>query len=189
MVRIMMLAEVTIDGDLSTYAGEALVFLFLVGGVLFLLTTVVLGQNPVGSDSPPRKLYVPRDDSLSAAGEQDETVAGPTRFKRGRMPRASDKRRSLRRGGNPVPVVVSDVLKPEELVPGMVLNRSRGGLFLSLPQKLAVGQLIAVRTPEFPDCLASVRLRVRHCKQKGDNWQIGCQFMEELPWSVLLIFG
>jgi PilZ domain len=191
MVRVMMLAEVTIDGDPSTYAAEALVFLFLVGGALFLLTTVVLAQNPIASDAPQRKIYVPKEDSFSAASDQEGTVAGQpqTSRKRGRAPRVSDKRRSIRRGGNAVPVVVSDILEPQQLIPGVVLNRSRGGLSLSVPQKLEVGRLIAVRTPDFPDCLASVRLRVRHCKEKGDKWQVGCQFMEELPWSVLLIFG
>jgi hypothetical protein len=39
------------------------------------------------------------------------------------------------------------------------------------------------------DQVASVRLLVRHCKQKNQEWRIGCQFMEELPWSVLLLFG
>jgi hypothetical protein len=188
----MIFAEVTIDGDLSAYAGEALVFLFLVGGALFLLTTVVLAQNPISSDPTRRKIYIPKDDSLSAKNDQDgpvttESQAGLKRGRRGF--RASDKRRSLRRGGNPVPVVISDTLEPQHLVQGLVLNRSRGGLSLSVPQKLDVGRLIAVRTPDFPDCLASVHLRVRHCKQKGDNWQIGCQFMEQLPWSVLLMFG
>jgi hypothetical protein len=191
MVQVMMLAEVTIDGDLSTYAGEALVFLFLVGGVLFLLTTVVLAQNPISSDPSRRKRYVPKGDSFGTAndGERSAKTEPPTILKRGRHSRARDKRRSLRRGGNPVPVVISDTLEPQRLEQGLVLNRSRGGLSLSVLQKVEVGRVLAVRTPDFPDCLASVQLRVRHCKQRGDDWQIGCQFMEELPWSILLMFG
>src|SRR5947209_8676178 len=154
MVQAMMLAEVTIDGDLSTYAGEALVFLFLVGGALFLLTTVVLAQNPISTDPTRRKFYEPKDDSLSAGNDRERKDAKQSQGfgKRGRHGfRASDKRRSLRRGGNPVPVVVSDTAQPQHLVQGQVLNRSRGGLSLSVPEKLEAGRLVSVRTPDFPD--------------------------------------
>src|SRR5437588_11227661 len=155
MVQVMVLAEVTIDGDLSTYAGEALVFLFLVGGALFLLTTVVLAQNPISSDPSRRKIYIPKDDSLSTVNDQEGPITreSQTSLRCGRRGfRASDKRRSMRRGGNPVLVVISDSLQPQHLVQGLVLNRSRGGLSLSMRQKVEVGRLLAVRTPDFPDC-------------------------------------
>ena len=100
-----------------------------------------------------------------------------------------DKRRSLRRHGNPVTVLISDALNPGKPLQGLVLDRSRGGLYLSVPHRIDAGCQLTVRTPNFHDHVASVRLLVRHCKQKNQEWRIGCQFMEELPWSVLLLFG
>jgi hypothetical protein len=32
-------------------------------------------------------------------------------------------------------------------------------------------------------------VEVRHCRHKGDRWLAGCKFGQELPWSVLLLFG
>jgi len=62
-------------------------------------------------------------------------------------------------------------------------------LCLSLPRKVEVGQLLAVRTGSFPESVSSVQLRVRHCKQIGNGWRLGCQFVEDLPWSTVLLFG
>ena len=111
-------------------------------------------------------------------------VKRPRRAESGR-----DKRGSLRRGGEPIPVFVSNNLVPGEPMQGMVLNRSRGGLCLSIPQPVEVDQTLAVRTGHFPEDLASVQLRVRHCQQTRDGWRIGCQFVQELPWNVILMFG
>jgi hypothetical protein len=103
--------------------------------------------------------------------------------------RPGDTRRSLRRDGNPVKVLISDALNPGKPLQGLVLNRSRGGLYLAVPRRIEVGTRLTIRTPDFPNNVASVRLLVRHCKQKGNEWCIGCQFMDEHPWSVLLLFG
>jgi hypothetical protein len=86
-------------------------------------------------------------------------------------------------------VLISDALNPGKPLQGLVLDRSRGGLYLSVPHRIDVGSLLTVRTSDFPNDVASVRLLVRHCIQKGNEWRIGCQFVEELPWSVLLLFG
>jgi hypothetical protein len=180
----MILAEVLIDGDPFTYAQEAVVFLLLVGGALFLLTTVVLGQNPISSGNSQRKRFVPREDWPGAAG-QTEVIPKGAQHRSG----AKEKRRSLRRGGISVPVLVSHALAGGEPVQGLVLNRSRGGLRLSLPEKIEVGQLLTVRTLDFPEGLEPVEIRVRHCKQHSQGWHLGCEFVDELTWNVLLLFG
>jgi hypothetical protein len=188
----MVLAEVTLDADLSACAWQALVFLLMLGGVLFFLCYLVVGQNPVASGNGRAERLGPRLASLNAARPTESATAReplPGR-KRGQNPDAGNcKRHSLRRGGNPVPVLVSDLEAPEEPIQGLVLNRSRGGLCLAVPQPIEVGRLLAVRTPDFPEGLDSVQIRVRHCNQKGDSCHLGCQFMEAHPWSVLLIFG
>jgi PilZ domain len=155
-----------------------LFFLLLAGGALFLIPTVVLGQNPISSVQARRKKLLPKDDWPS-----------PASLANGSMGRGKEKRRSLRRGGIAVPVVVSKSPAAEETIPGLVLNRSRGGLRLSVPEKVEVGQVLAVRTANFPEGLDPVEVRVRHCKQTSDGWHLGCQFVDELPWNVLLLFG
>jgi hypothetical protein len=188
----MVFAEVTFDGDLSTCAWEGLVFLLLLGGILFALCYFVAGQNPVASSSSRPKKSGVRFDSLKVSGstesppQREPLAASKNGHDNGRT---KDKRRALRRGGSPVPVLVSDVETQAESIQGLVLNRSKGGLCLSVSQPIEVGRLLAVRTSNFPEDLDSVQLRVRHCKQKGDSCRLGCQFMQAYPWSVILIFG
>ncbi len=188
----MMLAEVTFDGDLNTYAWEFLTFLLLLGGAVFFLATLARSQTPVASGLSPARKRGERQDAFSTPSlETDPLKQVPLtqsqRCKSGGN--ARNKRSSLRRHGNPVPVLVSDSLAGPEPVQGAVVDRSRGGLRLSLSHPVDLGRVLAVRTAEFPEDLASVQLRVRHCKQKGETWYLGCQFVEEYPWSVLLMFG
>ncbi len=188
----MMFAEVTFDGDLSTCVWQGLVFLLLLGGVLFVLCYLVGGQTPVASGNSRPERFGARFDALKAIGATDSPPAPDS-------PAASnlrqdsaadkDKRRALRRGGNPVPVLVSDVPAQAEPFHGLVLNRSKGGLCLAVPEPVDVGRLLAVRTADFPEGLDSVQIRVRHCQRKGNSCQLGCQFVETHPWSVILIFG
>jgi hypothetical protein len=121
--------------------------------------------------------------------EKPPVLPWPTAGTQATSSGTKDKRSSLRRGGNPIAVVVSDALVPGDPAPGLVVNRSRGGLCLMLPRKFDVGQLVAVRSGNFPKEQPSVQLRVRHCKQIGDRWRLGCQFVEDLPWSTVLLFG
>jgi hypothetical protein len=190
----MTFAEVTLDGDLNAYASEALTFVLLLGGILFFLGYIVLGQTPVSSSSSPRQAFLPRQDSLSMPSpDQASSQKRSGRRRRlgipGRRGDPREKRGSLRRGGNTVPVAVTFAESQAEPVEGNVLDRSRGGLRLALRQPVEVGKLLAVRAPHFPDDLASVRIRVRHCQQRGESWLLGCQFVDELPWSILLMFG
>ena len=86
-------------------------------------------------------------------------------------------------------VLISDGLNPDKPLQGWVLDRSRGGLYLSVPRRIDVGCRLAVRTPDFPDLVASVGLLVRHCKRKEPANSHAASLAEELPWSVLLLFG
>jgi PilZ domain len=188
----VILAEVTLDGDLSTCAWQALLFLLLLGGVLFCLCYLVGERNPVASGTTRAERLARRLGSLNAAipaktPAAPEPSAAANRSHNRRGPK--EFRSSLRRRGKVVPVLVSDVEASMEPIQGLVLNRSRGGLCLSVPQPVEVGRLLAVRTADFPEDLDSVQIRVRHCKRKGDSCHLGCQFVESHPWSVLLIFG
>jgi PilZ domain len=179
----MVLAKIIVDGNVGTYAQEAICFLVLVGGVLFLLSSVVIGQHSPSSSARQRK----QSSRTGAAGVPSAARPWPARQEVSAS--AKDKRRALRRGGNRVAVLVSDGVVAGDPVGGLVLNRSRGGLCLLVRAKVDVDHLLAVRTASFPKSLPSVRLRVRHCKQVAEGWRLGCQFVDHPPWSTLLLFG
>jgi hypothetical protein len=190
----MVLAEMLAHSDPSLFVGRAIFFLILSDGVLLFLRTLTLADSPVASDPLRRKRFVPRPDLLdairqtgapAACGTQNQCLLIPSRPSE----HGGDKRRSLRRDGSPVTVLIADARSPDKPLQGQILDRSRGGLFLTVSQRINAGCLLTVRTPDFPDVVASVQLRVKHCKQKGPEWRIGCQFVDELPWSVLLLFG
>jgi hypothetical protein len=72
---------------------------------------------------------------------------------------------------------------------GLVVNRSRGGLCLVVHGPVEKGSLLRVRAAHVPDDMPWVPVHVRRCQAKGDSWRLGCQFVEKLPWSVVLLFG
>jgi hypothetical protein len=171
---------------LSTLVGQTLLFLGLPGVVLFALKVFVLGDHQIAAAPRFRKRFVPTHPFTDGSAGR----VSQSRLNRSRPSESGgEKRRSLRRNGNPVTVLISDALIPGKPLRGLVLDRSRGGLYLSVPHRIDAGCLLTVRTLDFPDSVASVRLLVRHCKENGKEWRIGCQFVEKLPWSVLLLFG
>ena len=104
-------------------------------------------------------------------------------------PDPNEKRKHLRREGPPVEVFVSDAQAKAEPRQGWVKDRSRGGLCLQVSEPAAVGTALSVRAAHAPDPSSWVRLRVRGCRQQGDQWELRGEFEEELPGSVLLLFG
>jgi hypothetical protein len=188
-----MLAQFFTGIDAYAAMWHLFTILAILCGAVIILSQVILGQSTISSRSLLKRKYDSILNSPEPAKEDDKYPLTIARANR-KSSRSSDqqspqeKRGSLRRGGNPVPVVVYDV-PGQEPVGGMVVNRSRGGLCLSTPQPVGVGQILGVRSEQFPESLLSVRVRVRHCKQKGNCWHLGCQFVEELPWSTLLMFG
>jgi hypothetical protein len=188
-----MIAEVTITCDLQAYALEIIITLLIFAGLVFLLTHIVLDHSSISSGSGlPRKLN-PLPDSLSpenADRRQAFQLAERTALLDPENPaKGREKRSSLRREGNSVEVLVDGVTSLDQPIQGLVVNRSRGGLQLSLEQSVEVGSLLRVRPPTAPEDLPWVEILVRHCQARGDRWHLGCAFVDELPWSVLLLFG
>jgi hypothetical protein len=104
-------------------------------------------------------------------------------------PPRSEKRRTLRRKGVPVPVLVNHATKPGDTELAWVMDRSTGGLRLIFNRALPKGDEFSIRAENAPDDLPWVGLRVSHSRQSGKRWILGCQFIDPLPWSVLLLFG
>jgi PilZ domain len=184
-----MLAEVTSDVDLYQYGWEALTFLLLLGGVVFFLGNLVLGHSPVSS--APSRFQQQGDvaDLLKSRVGLESMAANAIPPPVNQPLSKKERRASMRRHGNPVKVAVANPSSPEQPLEGLVLNRSKGGLQLSINHAVSVGTVLGIRASSGAEDLPWVQVRVRRCRQDGDSWRLGCQFVETLPWSVLLLFG
>jgi len=100
-----------------------------------------------------------------------------------------DRRQALRRGGNPISVLVNDAECQGHAIKGYVLDRSTGGLCISLSAELPAGTILSVRTTNAPSALPWIQVEVRNCRPVGKDWELGCKFVSTPPWSVLLLFG
>jgi hypothetical protein len=101
----------------------------------------------------------------------------------------SDRRQALRRGGNPISVQVNDADCQGHAIRGYVLDRSTGGLCISLSAEIPAGTVLSVRTTNSPAAIPWVQVEVRNCRSVGKEWELGCKFVSSPPWSVLLLFG
>jgi hypothetical protein len=102
----------------------------------------------------------------------------------------NDRRRALRRGGNPVAVLITDVDCKSEAAFGFVLDRSTGGLCLSVKDEIPEGTVVSVRTTNAPPTVPWVQVEVRNCRKiNSEEYELGCKFVRTPPWSVLLLFG
>ena len=101
----------------------------------------------------------------------------------------SERRVANRRGGNMVPVSVTDAEAQTPPVQGWVTDRSVGGLCLRLEAPVGVGTQLNVRPRDSSAVVPWTVVEVKSCRQEADGWEIGCQFVRTPPWSVLLLFG
>jgi hypothetical protein len=102
---------------------------------------------------------------------------------------ASERRTSLRRTGKPVKVYVSDAEGKAKPVEGWVVDRSMGGLCLSVYQPVPVRTTLTVRTVTAPSDTPWVQVEVKRCQVQEDRWELGCQFLCKPAWAILLQFG
>ena len=103
----------------------------------------------------------------------------------------NDRRRSPRRGGAPISIRVAGLPNgdPREADEGLVLDRSTGGLCFAAHRPFHEGIGVYVRAASAPVGTPWVGVVVRHCRDHGDHFLIGCSFTGTPPWNVLLLFG
>jgi hypothetical protein len=99
-----------------------------------------------------------------------------------------DRRRSFRRAGNPVPLLLVG-LDGNRRFEGRVLDRSRDGLRVESPRPARVDSVLIVRACQAPDDVLWVPIRVRWCRNVQGATEIGCQFADTLPLTTLRLFG
>jgi PilZ domain len=101
---------------------------------------------------------------------------------------AREKRSLVRRGGLTVPVVLCHGEGGTPIVASVVDRSLRGlGILARLP--FARGTSLALRPRGTHEKSLSVRVQVRNCRKKGNQWLVGCNFTRTPPASVLMILG
>ncbi len=103
--------------------------------------------------------------------------------------RAAERRVGYRRVGNPVEALVCDAEFKLAPVRGWIVDRSRMGIRLSLAEKRENGTVLQVRPTVAPENIPWQSVQVRNSQPNEDVWEMGCQFMTEPSWEVLLLFG
>src|SRR5688572_14114000 len=99
-----------------------------------------------------------------------------------------DRRRSFRRAGNPVAVLLVG-LDGNRRFEGRIFDRSRGGIRVESPRPAPVDSYLLVRPCQAPADLPWVPVKVRWCRVISGTIHIGCQFADELPLATLQLFG
>jgi hypothetical protein len=74
------------------------------------------------------------------------------------------------------------------LLSGWVLDRSLGGMCVSVHEPVEAGVPIAVRRNTAPESVPWVELRVLNVREKENTWELGCEFLRTPTWEVLLQF-
>lgn len=107
------------------------------------------------------------------------------------LARHDERRRSIRRGGLPTPILVVDAKGGKRAKPtdAYVLDRSSGGLRLALEKAFPAGSSLLAKPGNAPEGFEWVKLVVRNCREVGDYFELGCQFETDLELSRLLMFG
>jgi hypothetical protein len=104
------------------------------------------------------------------------------------MGSASEKRSLARRGGLIVPVVMRRAIGGSPLE-ASVVDRSLKGLGILSHRTFARGTLLNVRPRDAYEKNVSVQVEVRNCRQKGNQWLLGCNFLSPPTGYVLMLLG
>jgi hypothetical protein len=101
----------------------------------------------------------------------------------------AEKRRAPRRRVGSVSVEVADADGTVRPYRGWVVDRSEGGLCLAVEESFPVGAILRVRPPQAGGLIYWVPLWVRHLRQAGTTWEVGCQFLQTVSATTLHHFG
>ena len=99
-----------------------------------------------------------------------------------------ERRASARRTGRAVRVFLTDAGANTKLVDGWVLDRSLGGICLSLYEAVQVGEVLRLMPENAPAGTPWVEVEVRSVRLDGGRHELHCQFLQNLPYAVLVLF-
>jgi hypothetical protein len=98
-------------------------------------------------------------------------------------------RRSWPRRKRAIQVVLQDAAGNRDPFPAWVMDRSLGGLGLSVDEPIEEGTYLRVRRAAAPTDVPWVDIQVKSVRIKETTWELGCQFTRSLTWDVLMQFG
>jgi hypothetical protein len=102
----------------------------------------------------------------------------------------SPKRRQTPRGrGAPSRILILDKNGPKEPFSGWVINRSIGGLCVSLLQPLEEGSTLSVRPAKDPLDDVWYEVLVKYCRATDTGWEMGCEFQGRGGSQTMLKFS
>jgi hypothetical protein len=101
----------------------------------------------------------------------------------------NEHRKSFRRKGNPVEILVIDQSIQAAAVKGYVVNRSVGGICVQMDSPMEINAELTVRATNAPHIAPWVEVVVTNCRKAEVGYHIGCQFVRTPPWPVLMTFG
>jgi len=101
----------------------------------------------------------------------------------------AEKRKTLRREGNPIPVRMSRDLEGERSEEAFVVDRSTTGMQIWSKRRIPAGAMVRVKAHNAPDGTPWVFVQVCRVGKNRKFYELGCQFTQDVPWSVLLLFG
>jgi hypothetical protein len=120
------------------------------------------------------------------ASDDEPTLAD---FSGSSTEKAETDRRSWPRRKRALQVVLQDAAGEGDPFPAWVMDRSLGGLGLSVDQPLEEGTMLRVRRPNASSDVPWVEIQVKSVRIKETTWEIGCQFTRSLTFDVLMQFG
>ena len=103
-------------------------------------------------------------------------------------PDQQERRQTPRRGGRPVKVLLSNQKAESSPTVAWVQNRSTGGLCLAVAQQFEVCDILSVRAARAKKHIPWVQIEVKYCYLRDDSWLIGCRYLSDVPWNILLTF-
>jgi len=160
--------------DFLYWCGAAVALLF----VLFVFAVRKRPRTSPTYPEPNRTPQVPPTEQFRERSDYWEALS----------PAADDRRRQLRRDGNPTLVFLlgRDGGPPQR---GCVVDRNSGGLRLVVAQPASPGTVFRVQSCNAPTGTPWVDVVVRRCMEADGRYELGCEFMANYPWGVLLTFG
>jgi hypothetical protein len=139
----------------------------------------MLPSNPSNGDHPSEDEDRPSlPEVISSVTPEEEPPATAT---------GVDDRRFSPRKKKLLKIVIRDESN-DEMFTGWVLDRSLGGMCLSVQRPLEAGGLLAIRRPNAPESIPWVEMRVRNVREQESTWELGCEYTRTPPWELLVQF-
>lgn len=93
----------------------------------------------------------------------------------------ADRRAHARHRVRQLKVLISDAQAQATPIEGWLLNRSLGGLGLSVSRAIESGNIVSVKPCNDDPHAPWVQVEVRYCRLERGRWTLGCKFVDESP--------